>query len=146
MPFLDPGLRSLVVCTSGLPENFPCEPEPPGKMPLASTSHRPEERTVTFPRPGFQPPSPGGRGCVRPAQPCPLHPACSDALDQPQHLKAGARGAWVAPSVECLPLVQVMILGSQDPVPYPAPCSAGSLLLPLPLPSDPQHLCSLSNK
>ena len=41
----------------------------------------------------------------------------------------GGGGAWVAQSIKCLPLVQVVILGSWDQ----APCSAGSLPLPLPL-------------
>ena len=33
----------------------------------------------------------------------------------------------------CLPLAQVMILGSWNQAPHQAPCSAGSLLLHLPL-------------
>jgi len=40
---------------------------------------------------------------------------------------------WMAQSVKCLPLAQVMILGSWDRAPYQAPCSVGNLLLPLPL-------------
>ena len=41
---------------------------------------------------------------------------------------------WVAQSVKHLPLTQVMISGSWDGVPCPAPHSVGSLLVPLPLP------------
>jgi len=41
-------------------------------------------------------------------------------------------GAWVAQPVKRLPLAQVMIPGSWDRVLHWAPCSAGSLLLPLP--------------
>ena len=44
------------------------------------------------------------------------------------------RGAWVAQSCKCLPLAQVMISGSQDGALGQAPCSVGSLLLPLSLP------------
>ena len=40
----------------------------------------------------------------------------------------------MAKLVEHLLLPQVMIPGSQDPVLLQAPCSVGSLLLPLPLP------------
>lgn len=47
-------------------------------------------------------------------------------------------GAWVTQLGKHLPSVQVMIPGSQDWVPYLAPCSAGSPHLPLPLP----HSCS----
>ena len=43
------------------------------------------------------------------------------------------RDAWVAQSVKCLPSAQVMISGSWDRAPCWAPCSARSLLLPLPL-------------
>ena len=43
------------------------------------------------------------------------------------------RGAWAAQSVERLPSAQVMILGFWDRAPRWAPCSARSLLLPLPL-------------
>jgi len=43
------------------------------------------------------------------------------------------RDAWVAQSVKHLPLAQVMIPGSWDGALHPAPCSAESLLLPLPL-------------
>ena len=57
----------------------------------------------------------------------------------------GLWAAWVAQSIECLPLAQVMILGSWDQVPCGAPCSAGSLILPLPLPL-PLLVLSLSGK
>ena len=53
------------------------------------------------------------------------------------------RNTWVAQSVEHLPLAQVMISVSSDWVPSRAPCSAGSLLLPLPLPVSP-HMIFLS--
>jgi len=43
-------------------------------------------------------------------------------------------GAWVAQMVKHLPSAQVMIPGSWDQALCPAPCSAGSLLLLLPLP------------
>ena len=39
---------------------------------------------------------------------------------------------WVAQLVKHLPSAQVMIPESPDQVPHPAPCSAGSLFLPLP--------------
>ena len=42
--------------------------------------------------------------------------------------------AWVAQSVKHLPSAQVMLPGSWDRTPHWAPCSAGSLLLPLPQP------------
>ena len=42
-----------------------------------------------------------------------------------------AGGIWVSQSAEHLPLAQVMVLGSWDQAPCRAPCSAGSLLLPL---------------
>ena len=45
------------------------------------------------------------------------------------------RCTWVAHSMKHLPSVQVMISGSQDPA--QAPCSAGGLLLPVPLPATP---------
>ena len=47
--------------------------------------------------------------------------------------------AWVAQLVKRLPLARVTIPGSWDRVPHQAPCSAGSLLLSLPLPA-----CGLS--
>ena len=47
-------------------------------------------------------------------------------------IKILARDAWVAQLVKQLPLAQVMIPASWDRVPHRAPCSAGSLLLPLP--------------
>ena len=43
-------------------------------------------------------------------------------------------GAWVAQLVKRLPLAQIMILESWDQVLHQAPCSAGSLILPLTLP------------
>ena len=43
------------------------------------------------------------------------------------------QGAWVAQSVNHLTLAQVMISGSWDLALHQAPCSEGSLLLPLPL-------------
>ena len=43
------------------------------------------------------------------------------------------QGAWVAQSVKHLPSAQVMIPGSWDWAPHWAPCSGGTLLLPLPL-------------
>jgi len=57
-------------------------------------------------------------------------------------------GTWVAQSVEHLPSAHVMIPGSQEWAPPQAPCSVGSLLLPLPLPFPPPLVCSLclSNK
>ena len=61
--------------------------------------------------------------------------------------KTFLRGAWVAPSVKHLPSTQVMIPGSWDRAPCKALCSAGSLLLPLPLPAaPPAHAFSLSVK
>ena len=53
-------------------------------------------------------------------------------------------GAWVAQLAERLPSAQVLISGSRDRVPCGALCSAGSLLLPLPLPATPLLLFSLS--
>ena len=44
------------------------------------------------------------------------------------------RGAWGAQSAKRLPSAQVMISGPWDGVQHRAPGSAGSLLLPLPLP------------
>ena len=52
-------------------------------------------------------------------------------------------GTWVAQSVKYLPLSWLMIPGSWDQVPHRAPCSAGSLSLPLHLPAAPPA-CSLS--
>ena len=54
-------------------------------------------------------------------------------------------GTWVAQLVNPLSSVQVMIPGSWNGAPYEAPCSLGSLLLPLPLLRVP-HSCSLINK
>ena len=47
------------------------------------------------------------------------------------------RGAWVTQSVKRVTSAQIMISGSRDRAPGWAPCSAGSLLLPLPLPPAP---------
>ena len=60
----------------------------------------------------------------------------------PKHKKNILKGAWVAQLVKHLPSVQVMIPGSWDQAPHWAPCSVGSLLLPLPLP----HAHALSLK
>ena len=60
--------------------------------------------------------------------------------------KLELRGAWGAQSVKHLPSAQVTILGSWDRAPCRAPCSAGSLLLPLPqLPLLPKRMLSLSH-
>ena len=48
------------------------------------------------------------------------------------YVEFGWLGTWVAQSIKCLPLAQVMISGSLEP--HPAPCPMGSLLLPLLLP------------
>ena len=65
-------------------------------------------------------------------------------------LNARDRGAWVAQSVKCLPLAQVMISRSWDQAFHWAPCSAKglSLLLPLLLPLTLLPACALtvSNK
>ena len=45
-----------------------------------------------------------------------------------------SRGTWVAQSLKRLPLAQVIIPGSWDRALHRVLCSAGSLLLPLPLP------------
>lgn len=60
----------------------------------------------------------------------------------------GFGGAWVSRWVKHLPLVQFIILGSWYWAPCWAPCSAGSLLLPLPFPPAPSLACFLflSNK
>ena len=42
-------------------------------------------------------------------------------------------GTWVAQSVKRLTSAQVMIPGSRDRAPHQAPCSVGSLRLPLPV-------------
>ena len=68
------------------------------------------------------------------------HPK-EDALDM---YKKSSRGTWVAQSIKCLPLAQVMILGSWDGALCLAPCSVRSLLLSLPLP--PACDLYLSNK
>ena len=58
--------------------------------------------------------------------------------------KNSIRGARVAQSFKRLPLAQVMIPGSRDWAPCQDPCSAGSLLVPLPLPATPHPTCALS--
>ena len=55
-------------------------------------------------------------------------------------------GARVAQSVKRLPSAQVVTPGSWDRFPHGAPCSVGSLLLSLPLPTAPLLVLSLSNK
>ena len=52
----------------------------------------------------------------------------SDSLTE---LNGKTRDAWVAQSVKCLPLAQIMILGSWDQALNPASCSVENLLLPL---------------
>ena len=53
-------------------------------------------------------------------------------------IKIGQKwGTCVAQPVKHLPSAQVMIPGSWDRAPHWAPCSAGSLLLSLPLPAAP---------
>ena len=61
--------------------------------------------------------------------------------DAKGHMKVGVPG-W-ARWVKHLPWAQLMISGSWDGAQHRAPCSAGSLLLPLPLPrpSLPLGLC-----
>ena len=59
------------------------------------------------------------------------------------HSKGGGSGTWVAQSFKSLPSAQVMIQGSWNRVPHRAPDSAGSLFLPLPLPTAPPA-CVLS--
>ena len=49
----------------------------------------------------------------------------------------------MAQSVKCLTSVQVMISRPWDPAPGGAPCSAGSLLVPLPACAH-AHVCALS--
>ena len=56
------------------------------------------------------------------------------------------RGTWVTRSVRHLPSARVIVLGCWDQAPHRAPCSAGSLLLPLLLPTTPCLCSSLSNK
>ena len=55
-------------------------------------------------------------------------------------------GTWVAQLVKHLPWAHVMILGAWNSAPCWAPCSAGSLLLPLPLPPSPLLVLSFSFK
>ena len=54
------------------------------------------------------------------------------------------RSAWVALWVGHLPLAQVIIPGTWDQALHGAPCSSGSLLLPLPWPLHPTHVHTLS--
>ena len=61
----------------------------------------------------------------------------------PEEVQTG--GTWVAQSVKHLPSAQVMIPGSWDGALHWAPCSPGSLLLPLPLPLL-VHFLSVSNQ
>ena len=60
-----------------------------------------------------------------------------------------SRGTWVSQLVKPLPLAQVMISRSWDQAPGRAPCSVGSLLLPLPLLFPPLVLtcvlCQINN-
>jgi len=74
----------------------------------------------------------GGRDCLGFSLPLPLPLT-------PTHLHSLSRknkitGAWVAQLVKRLPSAQVMVPGSWDGAPHWAPCLAGGLLLPLPLP------------
>ncbi|XP_034854411.1 bone marrow stromal antigen 2 isoform X1 [Mirounga angustirostris] len=64
-----------------------------------------------------------------------------DALEEVERLRSWCplfsenrppQGTWVPPWVKRLPSAQVTIPGSWDRAPHQAPCSAGSLLLPLP--------------
>ena len=52
----------------------------------------------------------------------------------PLFFKSPKKWDLVAQSVQHLPSAQVMIPGSWSQAPHRAPCSVGSLLLPLPLP------------
>ena len=81
-----------------------------------------------------------------PLHPCPCHHTLSQ-VNKCILKKKSYRGTWVAQSVKRLPTTQIMIPGSWDRALHWAPCSAGSLLLPLPL-SLPPLTCalSLSNK
>ncbi|XP_034513918.1 bone marrow stromal antigen 2 isoform X1 [Ailuropoda melanoleuca] len=75
-----------------------------------------------------------------------------DALEKVERLRSWCpsfsvnrppRDAWLAQSVKRLPSAQVMVSRSWNGVPHQAPCSAGSLLLPLPPPAAPPS-CALS--
>ena len=77
------------------------------------------------------------------------------AVEALAHVDSGAsrqmgkqQGPWVVQSVKHLSSAQVMISGSWDRAPRQAPCSAQSLLLPLPLLLPPPRLmlslCSLT--
>ena len=61
-------------------------------------------------------------------------PALLQNLKKQTNKPNTGRGAWVAQSVKHLPLAQVVVTESWDQDPSQAPCSVGSLLLPLPLP------------
>ena len=82
---------------------------------------------------------------------CPLS-ICTSHLStsfaKPHYFKKMSKGTWVAQLVKLLPSAEVMISGSWDQAPGWAPCSAGSLCLPLPLLVHPTSSCdiSLSNK
>ena len=70
---------------------------------------------------------------------CALFPLYYKPIPIPSLIVSSIRGAWVAQSVTHLPLAQVMILWSWDRAlhgaSHLAPCSAGSMLLPLPMPA-----------
>ena len=60
----------------------------------------------------------------------PLPHTLSFCLWQKEKSTSRLRGAWVAQSAKCLPLAQVMILGSWDRAPHCACTQLGSLVLP----------------
>ena len=70
-----------------------------------------------------------------------LGPSHCSSLTWKFLLKTLSWGAWVAQPVKHLPLAKVMILRSWNRVPHWAPCSVGSLLLPLP----PSAVCACSS-
>jgi len=66
---------------------------------------------------------------------CTTEPPKGPAIDSSGTFKnRGKKGYLGGSVVKHLPSAQVMIPGSWDGAPRRAPCSAGSLLLPLPLP------------
>ena len=69
-----------------------------------------------------------------------------EAADLRDGLEWRSRGAWVAQAVKHLPSVQARTPGSWDRAPHQAPCSGGSLHLPLPLPHPPAHVLSQRDK